>query len=202
MGKTVKKKAQNIFLILLVLMFVGYLLVTGIGDLVNQKDLYTIHADQGVEIMEVEHSINGLIPIGSEHYYFLLDTATGRACIVNGSEGWYKRNFNAEGLALDAGGVNLTSLAKKTDYDVAREIVARISEIQVAEYAPPADKYLKLNYKMIALEKLLVLVLSAVIAFVGYRFSKSETEISLVSKRLFLVAVILYLIFFLRVLTG
>ena len=194
-----KEKAKNIFLLLLVLMFIGYLLVTAILDLTNRKDLYSVHGDRGMEIMEVEHAINGLIPVGKEHFYLLMDSATGQACIVNGSASWFRKNFGADGRALDPAGVNVTSLAKKGDFEVSEELINRVSGMEGLQFVVMPDYQLKMNYKQIAIEKLLVLALAAILVFVGLRFAKSQTEIPLLSRRLFLVAVILFLIFFLRV---
>ena len=197
-----KEKAKNIFLILLVVMFIGYLLVTAILDLTNKKDLYSVHGDYGVEIMEVEHSINGLIPVGTEHFYLLMDSATGQAVVVNGSASWFKRNFDDAGKALDAAGGSVTALAKRGDFEVTEEIVNRVSQTEGLQFVVTPDRQLKMNYKTVAIEKLLVLALAAVLVFVGFKFSKSETEIPALSKRLYLVAVILFLVFFLRVVTG
>ena len=150
-----KEKAKNIFLLLLVLMFIGYLLVTAILDLTNRKHLYSVHGDRGMEIMEVEHAINGLIPVGKEHFYLLMDSATGQACIVNGSASWFRKNFGADGRALDPAGVNVTSLAKKGDFEVSEELINRVSGMEgllEAAVYPKAD-----------------IVLTAVVGMIGIR---------------------------------
>lgn len=64
-----KEKLSNAFLIIIFAAAIGYLMVTAVLDLTNKKDLKTVSVDRASEILEVEHSINGLIPIGKDHYY-------------------------------------------------------------------------------------------------------------------------------------
>ena len=66
-----KRKALLIFLSVI---FVGCFGVVSIADLVNTKDRYTVNLGECYELMEIEHSINGLIPVGKDQYY--IDPAT------------------------------------------------------------------------------------------------------------------------------
>lgn len=88
-----KSKIQNAALILLLVVFAGYLLWSGISDLTNKQGVYTVNLDECYEIFEVEHSINGLIPTGTDYYYLGFDEQ-GSCCIINASKGWYAENFD------------------------------------------------------------------------------------------------------------
>ena len=71
-----KKKIGNVFLILLGIVMLLYLLITAVLDLTNKEDLHTVHVDGAFAILELEHSINGLIPIGTDHYYIGIEEDT------------------------------------------------------------------------------------------------------------------------------
>ena len=98
-----KEKGKTIFLVFLVVLFVGYLLVTAVLDLTNKKDIYTVNIDYAGEVLAIEHSIGGLIPIGKDHYYLGVDEDTMEAVFVKGSKNWLSKNFDSEGNALTAG---------------------------------------------------------------------------------------------------
>ncbi|MCR5418258.1 MAG: hypothetical protein K6E84_05020 [Lachnospiraceae bacterium] len=195
-----KEKAKKLFLILIVVMVVGYLLVTALLDLTNKKDIYTVHADEGAQVLEVEHSINGLIPVGKDYYYVVVDDATMQACIVKASKRWFNKNFDENGMAVSPGGVTITSLAKNIDdFDVRDEIERRASSIEGVSFAVSPDNSLVLSYKQDAVEKLLVLLMTAAMAFGVMKIAKREEEVPAIVRKLCLVAVILYLVFFLKV---
>ena len=49
-----KEKLKKIFFVFLCLMFIGYLLVTGVSDLINTKDMHTVNINGCKEILEIE----------------------------------------------------------------------------------------------------------------------------------------------------
>ncbi len=191
-------KGKTIFAILLGVMFVGYLLVTGIYDLVNTKDKHTVNVDSCIEILEIEHSINGLIPVGKDHYYLGVDDSDN-ACIIKASKGWYKRNFNEQGECNTSGGLDITVLAKKiNDYDVSRELLSRVSQIEGLNYAVSPEYALEMDYKINAIGKLVLLALGAALAIVVIRISNSSEGVSGTTKKLILLAGIVFLVLLLK----
>ena len=56
-----KEKSGKIVGIIFLVVFVAYMLITGVGDLINKKDIQTLHADYAVSALDVEHSINDII---------------------------------------------------------------------------------------------------------------------------------------------
>ncbi len=49
--------------VLMVLGIAVYLIATAILDMTNKEDLHTVNIDMATEVLEVEHSISGLIPM-------------------------------------------------------------------------------------------------------------------------------------------
>ncbi len=195
-----KEILKKLFLILLAVFFIGYLLVTAVLDLTNKKDIHTINADGAVEILEVEHSINGLIPVGKDHYYLGIDEETMDACYIKASKGWYKKNFDETGHAKISGGLDITSLSKEvSDFDVEQELINRSYAYEGVNYIISPDHCLVLSYKIDAIMKLALLAFSVVLVVTGYILFKDDKTMSRISAKIFLVAMIADLVLLLRV---
>lgn len=196
-----REKMKKIFLILMCLMFIGYLLVTGIYDLVNTKDRHTVNVDGCVEILEIEHSINGLIPVGKDHYYLGVDEDSKSACIIKASKGWYKRHFNDQGKSNTPGGLDMTVLAKKvSDFDVSRELLSRVNQIEGVDFSVSPEYALEIDYKIRAIGKLTLLALGVILTIIVIKISGAGTEVSGMTKKIILVIMIVFLILLLKVL--
>lgn len=196
-----KGNGKKIFAAILVVFFVGYLLVTGIGDLINKKDIQSIRIDECVEILTIEHSINGLIPVGKDHYYIGIDDELNVAAFIKASKGWYGRNFDSEGRALKKSGLNLTCLAKKPrDFDVEKELAARAEELEGIEMITPQGYSLEINYKIDAISKLVLLGAAVILVIGGIKISKSDGGIKGATGKIYLVVCIVFLVLLLKVL--
>ena len=187
-----KEMARRVFLVLLVVLFIGYLLVTAIYDLTNKKDLHTVQVDEAVEFLVVEHSISGLIPIGKDYYYLGVDDETAEACIIKASKSWYKKNFDESGVAIQVGGITLTSLAKEPQkFEIGRELASRASQLEGLEFVIAPDYCLDLSYKVNAILKLVFLLTTMILVIAGIRlFGKSKDVNSTVAKIYVLLVVI------------
>ncbi|MCR5330684.1 MAG: hypothetical protein K6E62_05800 [Lachnospiraceae bacterium] len=190
-----KEILKKIFLVILCLMFVGYLLVTAIIDLTNKNDIYTLRVDGAAEILELEHSINGLIPVGTDHFYLGIENATGKACIIKASKRWYKKNFDENGYSLNPDGLTVTALAKKAGkYDVERELKERAAQFDSLDFIIDPGYALDLSYKLTAILKLVLLALSAGIVLFGIRIAKAKDTVSKPVVWVFTGVLIVYLI--------
>ena len=186
--------------IFLVVIFVGYMLFTGIGDLINRKDIYTVNIDECVEALSIEHSINGLIPVGTDHYYIGIDDETGEGCYIKASKRWYGKNFDSNAMAVESGGLNITCLAKKaSDYDVEKELVSRAQQLDTVEFVVPPSYSLELNYKFNAICKLVLLLSAVLLALGGIWMSRTDKEISNLLKKGYLVVCLVFLVLLLKV---
>lgn len=191
---------RKFLIVFILVIFVGYLLVTGIGDLINKKDIYTVRIDECVEALAIEHSINGLIPVGTDHYYVGVNDETEEACYIKASKRWYNKNFDGNGYSLTPGGLTITSLAKKaSDYDVEKELVARAEQLEGAEFAIPVNYSLELDYKFNAICKLALLVIAGVLAFVGVKIVRNSGNVKSGAGKAYLVACVIFLILLLKI---
>ena len=196
-----KDKLKTVFLWALFIFFVCYMLGTGVYDLVNKKDLVTIEIDRAAEILEVEQSINGLIPLGKDHYYLAGDSSTGETCILRAAKSWYQKNFTEDGDLKAGDGLTVTALAKRCDFDVARELENRLGQVEGINLVMSPDYCLALSFRFFAIAKILIVVLGVVGAFMVYRIAKSDHEVSPVWKKTILLIAIMWLILLLIVLT-
>ena len=187
--------------VFLVVIFVGYMLFSGIGDLINKKDVYTVNINECVEALSIEHSITGLIPVGTDHYYLGVDDETGQGCFIKASKSWYSKNFDANGAAIEPGGLNITSLAKKPDsFEVEKELVSRAEQIASVEFSVPPSYSLDLAYKFNAICKLVMLVLAILLVLGFLWMSRTDKEIKGWIKKGYFVVCIIFLVLLLRVL--
>ena len=195
-----KENLKKIFFVFLCLMFVGYLLVTGVSDLINTKDIHTVNIDGCTELLEIEHTINGLIPIGKEHYYFAYDYEGNSACIIKAQKSWYKKNFDESGKANADNGLTVTVLAKKiSDLDISREIYSRISAVENVNYSVDPGYALDIDYMLNAIEKLVLLLVGLVLAVLVYVVSKRSKEDNNVLGKIVAVLAIVFLFLVLKV---
>lgn len=172
-----KKKLSNAFGILfLVFMFI-YFLITPILDLANTKDLYTINLAGAFEILEVEHSINGLIPIGTEYYYIGFEDESYDAYIIKASKKWLENNFDSDYMAKDAGGIRITALAGRVSGNkISGELQSRAAKIEELNYPLGTEYCLNMEYKTGAIIKLIVVALCVILTITGIFSSKLSSE--------------------------
>ena len=196
-----KEKGKKIFAVILLLFFVGYLLGTGVYDLLNTKDMRTVKIDGCVEILQVEHSINGLIPTGKDHYFLGVNYDDGTACMIKASNGWYKKNFDAEKNATTPGGLVLTVLSKRiSDHDVREELAYRAQEIGGVEVFSISPEYvLDVDYQIKAIGKLALVVLGIILAVIVAVVSKSGKPAGKATGIVVLIIAVLILVLILQV---
>lgn len=108
-----KGKSGFIFFILVAALLECYgiwCLFSGIGALTNKADgnLFDSEAVNtnvsgeaffAAEVCEYKHSIN-FIPVGTEHYYVVLDKSGTNYCIVRAKKSWFENNFDSDGFAV------------------------------------------------------------------------------------------------------
>ncbi len=192
---------KKIIAAILGVVFVGYMLVTGIADLVNKKDIYTIRVDQCVEFFTIEHSISGLIPVGKDHYYLGINNETLDAAIIKASKGWYTKRFGADGKSVEPGGLEITCLAKKPgDFEVQKELEAGAAQLEGLNMIIPAGYSLETDYMFNAISKLVLLGAAVILVIGGIKISRANGEIRGPIVKVYLVVCIVFLVLLLRAL--
>lgn len=194
------KKAKDILLILCIVCILAYLSVTALTDLTNSKELQTVKLDGAVEILELNHTINGLIPIGTDHYYLGFTEETQEAYVIRAPKKWLSKNFDSNGGAIESEGVELTSLAKKvTDYDLEKELSYRIAAIDGISYPLGTNYYLDGMYKKNAIYKLTIVGLIAILSLLGIYIFHNLDRINRNLLRVYAVAVFVTLLLCIKI---
>lgn len=190
-----KKKLSNVFGILVLVGLFMYFLISAIMALTNKKDLHTINLAGAIEILEVEHAINGLIPIGTDHYYIGIEEESYDAYIIKASKRWFKNNFDSDYLAKDAGGIQITALAGKVNsFKISRELQSRIVQIEGLNYPLGTEYCLNMGYKVNAIMKLFI-VAFVIVTIIAIAFNKPERKVNSVFSTCWIVGLIVSVIF-------
>lgn len=193
-----KKKLQTVVLTIFVIVVIAFLAITGINDLTNKDDLYTVRIDAGAEILAVEHSINGLIPIGTDHYYWAVNEETMESYVILASKNWGNDTFDEDGYTINSKGTEITGLAKKiTDHDILSEITDVLDQVDEGiELTYPAGRTssLDLNYKKNAYMRLVSAALILILSIVGVVYRNKVDEINPKLTKIYLVVLIVTMI--------
>ncbi|MDE6087357.1 MAG: hypothetical protein K2G25_03130, partial [Oscillospiraceae bacterium] len=173
-----KKVLRTVLVAIVILLLCGCLAVTAVQDLTNKKDLHTVHLVFGTEFLELEHSINGLIPIGTDYYYLGIDEDYN-AYTIRAEKNWAEENFSDfDPDAEEYTTVEFTGLVKEiSDYDVSKEIQSTAAELEEMEFPLGATQCLELSYIKDAWMKLLAGILLLIVSIVGYAAHKLEIQV-------------------------
>lgn len=82
----------------------------------EQGEWVTFRAKYALESASytVKHSINGVIPTGTEYYYAVFTDDASGMMIIRADKNWYSRNFDDEGVAKDEDGCLVTGFVRST----------------------------------------------------------------------------------------
>lgn len=189
-----KKKSRNIFVMLLIVFMLVYFLITAILDLTNKKDLHTINLAGAFEILEVEHSIYGLIPVRKEHYYIGIEEDSNNAYIIKASKIWFKNHFDSDYMSKDAGGIRITALAGDASYKISEELQSRAEKIEELDYPLGTEYCLYVGYKVNAIMKLIVVALCVILPITFILFVKPNGDANPLFSKCWLAGVIITII--------
>ncbi len=164
---------SKILIVIVMLCFLYVFFVSSIIDLANQKDVHEVTINHAYDILEIENSINGIIPLGKDCYYVGFSAEENNAYIIHAGKSWLSDNFDAAGNALADGGYYISALSKRAgDFDVEQELSNRLSQIEVS----PGLEYgyvLELNYVRDAVLRMVAGVVLLALVIVGYIFNNS-----------------------------
>lgn len=161
-----KEKLKNILLILIGIGVLAYLSVTAVIDLTDSENIHTVTLTEAYSVLDIEHSINGIIPIGTDHYYLGYNSNTSEAYLIKVSKSWYDKNFDADGAALSSGGITVKGIAKAvSDFETKQELGSRLSQLDLV-YPYGMLNCIDLDYVLRSVLKLIdcVLLIAVVIS--------------------------------------
>lgn len=196
-----KEKFKNGFLIFLAVLIVGFLLGEGIRELTSKKDRITVDFRVGVAVMDVEHSVAGIIPMGQDHYFLggVVNDDSVDAYIVRADKDWAKKNFDEDGISKKKK-FTVTAFEKRLDYEVEQELTSELAKLEGQNYPIGTTHYLDVNYQSAAIIKLVAGVLflaAAVLAFVRKKMGQTGKVLTALPL-IFVVAGLLIAVFGLR----
>ena len=153
--------------------FFYFFFVMSIIDLTYKKDIHDVSITEACELLVVENSINGLIPMGKDYYYLGFSAETQKLYILHGGKNWLKDNFETTGVAKDTKGISIRALAKRAgDYDVEKELENRMAGVEGVDSALEFGMVLELNYVRNAICRIVAGVLMLVMIGFGLFFKK------------------------------
>ena len=165
-----------------------FMLVTGIMDLTNKKDVKNEKALFAVEVVEVEHRVGGFIPLGKDHYY--LAANEDGAFLITTSKSWYEKSFNSDGYSKKETGVNVKGLAKDiSDYETRNKIESEIQEnIGEVSFIISEKKAIDVYYKLGILLKFVFIFLVLIVGGILVKFPDIKNDAPAVIRVIFIVA--------------
>ncbi|MDE6731339.1 MAG: hypothetical protein K2J77_00490 [Oscillospiraceae bacterium] len=105
-----KNKFIGIMLLIIAVAWAVWSVFTGVTGLAKSgSELLSASSQKGTicetkvifatEIFTVEHKMNFILPIGTEHYYFTMSEDGASPLLIKASREWYDKNFGADGMA-------------------------------------------------------------------------------------------------------
>ena len=182
------EKSKNKLLLVILACAAIFMLVTGIMDLTNKKDVKNEKALFAVEVVEVEHRVGGFIPLGKDHYY--LAANEDGAFLITTSKSWYEKNFNSDGYSKKETGVNVKGLAKDiSDYETRNKIESEIQEnIGEVSFIISEKKAIDVYYKLGILLKFVFIFLVLIVGGILVKFPDIKNDAPAVIRVIFIVA--------------
>lgn len=182
------EKSKNKLLLVIFACAAIFMLVTGIMDLTNKKDVKNEKALFAVEVVEVEHRVGGFIPLGKDHYY--LAANEDGAFLITTSKSWYEKNFNSDGYSKKETGVNVKGLAKDiSDYETRNKIESEIQEnIGEVSFIISEKKAIDVYYKLGILLKFVFIFLVLIVGGILVKFPDIKNDAPAVIRVIFIVA--------------
>lgn len=195
MREIVKKIFYVVIGVLLIGAYTYVFLVEPIINLNNKNDLKTVNLNSGYDILTVEHSINGLIPIGKEYFYVGIVKDSNDAYLIRASKKWLDNNFKTNYQAKNDDGFSFTALPVRiSDFKVTDELNSRLQQVEGFNYPLGYEYCLEYSYKSIAIRKLLLFAFSIVLVIVGILLAKKKENLNGKFGAVFVVAIMIFLV--------
>ncbi len=177
-----KNKIKTIFYVFgaiaFICAYVYFMLIEPIIQLNNKKDLHTVKLGSAYDILVLEHSINGLIPIGKDYYYVGIEKDTQNAYIIRASKKWLTDNFNSDYSSKEAAGFEITALSLKIgEYEVRDELIKRMSQAEGITCPLGLDYCLEYSYRSIYIKRLVLFGISILLIIAGILIHKNKETI-------------------------
>lgn len=119
-----KNKVGGIMLLIIAAAWAVWSVITGAAGLAKSgSEQLSVSSQKGTicetrvifakEMYTVEHKMNLILPIGTEHYYFVMSEDGASPMLIKASREWFDRNFGDDGIAKQP--VTVTGEIQKHD---------------------------------------------------------------------------------------
>lgn len=151
-----RAKAGLIFLAVILILWTVYGIIHGVRGLSNRSYTDpTINADMGklceaeveyaTEAYSVKHTLNIIIPTGTEHFYWCATEDDGIPLLIKARESWYNKNFDEDGWAKRT--VKVKGEIMRMDVKFTKDISDFNKMITPLGFSVSPSKYISTTYK-------------------------------------------------------
>lgn len=168
-----KEKLRNILYWLVYAIAVVYFIGSGVYDICGFNTYYKATIVAADKIIETEHSVWGLIPLGTDYYYEAL-TGDGDLLIVRASQNWQEENFNSDCTAKNKGGLEIKGTTKSLSYDEKNAISESMSEYEGINMPLGDSQSIDVLYYDVAVKSIIAGGLLIVAGIVGVLVCKNK----------------------------
>ncbi|MDE6775101.1 MAG: hypothetical protein K2J37_02160 [Ruminococcus sp.] len=185
---------KKILRILFILVFIGFifaeLFIFPVIDLTNKDDRKTLNIIYASEILEVEHSINYLIPFGKDYYYVGIDE-NDDAYLIHAPKKWAEKNFSEDSENI----LEITALSKEiSDYEIERELYSRVNQIEELTFPLGSSQCLELTYVRDSIMKIATGLFALILTLIGILNSKRIHKLSQIAVKIYAGAVLICIV--------
>lgn len=196
-----EKKLNGIVMEFVIVGIFMYLFISAVMDLTNKQDLHTVHINAAFEMLGVEHTVNGFIPVGTDYYYVGIEQETGYAYTIKASKKWFRKNFASDNMALDANGMQLTALSREIrNSELSEELTSLALQIEGVDYPLGITYCLDVEYKSTAIKKIILVFVLAFLAIAGVYIINNKDIVEPIYIKCWLAALVISLVLLVAVL--
>ena len=157
--------------------FIVLLLFRGIGNLTNKDDLRTIRLTFATQTLYYEHSLSGLIPIGTDYYFIGYDDIHNKCYLILDNKNFLEKNFDEDGYAKNSDGVVVKGLVKKIDdYEVQDRMWQVMSGIENATVDTAKGQCIATNYIGDSICKIVLAIISIILYLWAFLIIKKDKK--------------------------
>lgn len=171
-GAKKKLSPKMVFWVIVILALAGFIdCIIGIKMLIanDERNLFgelktdthaSGEANYAVLLHETKHTLYGIIPLGSDYYYLVLDETANNYCVVRAGKSWYEDNFDRSGRAVHT--VKIKGYVAKLDASITSFNFKKIQS-NLNDYNIELDNYyVDILYIGVAIKKIICGILLAV----------------------------------------
>ena len=182
-----KKFLKILFALIFIVFLFSELLVMPIIDITNKNDRKILNIIYAKEILEVEHSVNYIIPFGKDYYYIGIDEDYN-AYLIHAPKKWAENNFTDDSETM----LEITALQKRiSDYDISKELSQIASQQEELTFPLGYSECLELTYIKDAVIKIVSGILTLILAVVGIANYKKKSELPRIAVNIYVIMAII-----------